>query len=177
MQARSVSLGAMFAWIPATFTWFGRQPATLLGASLILLLVFLAVFAPMYAVMFATMPTAMASPPVNPMAGQSTLFWVLYAASIVVSMVVFPPVVAGWFQLARDVDAGADVKSAQILRPYRDPVLWGRAIVFGLLAFLVYMAVGALFFAAFYQPLTAFMAQAAMQQAAVAAGQPSPAPD
>ncbi len=179
MQARSVSLGAMFAWIPATFTWFGRQPATLLGASGILLLVFIAVFAPMYAVMFASMPAAMAmgNPSVNPMAGQSTLFWVLYAASIVVSMIVLPPVVAGWFRLARDVDAGVDVSAKQVLKPYRDRALWGRSIAFGLLAMLIYLAVMALFFAALYQPLSGFMAQVALQQAAVAAGQPPPSPD
>jgi hypothetical protein len=178
MQARSVSLGAMFAWIPATFRWLGRRTATLMGASLILLLAVIVLFTPMYAVMFATMPMGAAGgPPINPMAGQSTLFWVLYAATIGVSMIVFPPMMAGWFRVARDVDAGVETSAAQILSPYRDPALWGRTVVFGLLAFALYMTLMAVFAGAFYQPVMRFMASVEMQQAALAAHQTPPPPD
>ena len=177
MQSRNVSLGEMFAWIPSTFRWFGRGTGTLLGASGIMLLAAIALFAPMYAVMFASMPMGGAGPAANPLAGQLTLFWVLYAGTVIASMLLFPPMMAGWFRLARDVDTGASVASTQILGPYRDPALWMRMVAYALLALLVYVIVGALFVAAFYRPVTAFMAQTQLQQAAIAAGQAPPAPD
>jgi hypothetical protein len=174
MQARNVSLGAMFAWIPATFRWFERGSVTLMGASAVMLVASLALSVPMYAVMFATTGWHPLSGTAQPLAGQPTLFWIVYGLSIVVSMLVYPPMVSGWFRLARDIDVGAPVAATQILQPYRDPVTWMRSLVFVGLAFLVFLLVFGVFAAAFYQPAIEFWAHAQAQQAAIAAGLPPP---
>lgn len=173
MQARSVSLGAMFAWIPATFAWFKHRFGTLMGASALTLLLGIALAAPMYAVMFASMPAmgrgVPGAAPVVP--AEMTMFWVAYAATMLVALLVFPPLMAGWFRLARDVDGGSAASATQILHPYRDGALWGRTLAFALLAFLVYLVVIGLFAAAFYGAIVEFIAQTQAQQAAIAAGQ------
>jgi hypothetical protein len=175
MQSRSVGLGAMFGWIPATFHWFERGGATLMGASLIMVLSFLVLSLPMYAVMFAG--GAFTGATASPLAGQSTLFWSLYAATILATLVLYPPMVVGWFRLARDVDTGANVAATQILHPYRDRALWGRSLAFALLVVLVYLVVIGLFAAAFYRPVADFIAHIQLQQAAMAAGRQPPPPD
>jgi hypothetical protein len=173
MQSRSVSLGEMFAWVPATFEWFSHGVGALVGASAILLLAGFAMSIPLYAMMFA----GMHAPAGSPFAAQSTLFWMVYAAGIVAKIILYPPLLAGWFRLARDVDTGVGVAAIGILLPYRDPALWWRTLAFVLLALLVALVVVALFGAAFYKPITAFMTQLELQQAASAAGQPPPPSD
>jgi hypothetical protein len=130
---------------------------------------------PLYAIMFAT--TGWHAPVGSPFAGQSTLFWVVYAADVVAKVVLYPPLLVGWFRLARDVDTGAGASATGILQPYRDPALWLRTLALALLALLVAMVVVALFVAAFYKPIIAFMTQLELQQAATAAGQSPPSSD
>jgi hypothetical protein len=175
MQSRSVSLGEMFAWVPATFDWFSHGVGALVGASAILLLAGFAMSIPLYAIMFAT--TGWHTPVGSPFAGQSTLFWVVYAADVGAKVVLYPPLLVGWFRLARDVDTGAGASATGILQPYRDPALWLRTLALALLALLVAMVVVALFVAAFYKPIIAFMTQLELQQAATAAGQSPPSSD
>jgi hypothetical protein len=175
MQSPSVCQGEMFAWVPSTVDSDSRGAGALVGASAILLLAGFAMSVPLYVVMFAT--KGLATPGTNPFAGQSTLFWVIYAADIVAKMILYPPLIAGWFRLARDVDSGAGATATAILQPYRDATLWLRMLALALLALLVALAVVALFGAAFYKPLAGFFGQMQAEQAAVAAGQPQPHPD
>jgi len=104
-----------------------------------------------------------------------TLFFSIYAATIVISMLLFPPLLIGWFKLCQNIDNAIAVSGFEILKPYRDIQLWLRGIRFALLGFLVYILILGLFALMFSGAISDFMHQIEAQQLAMMSGA-KPAP-
>lgn len=179
MSAQSVSIGSMFGWIVDAFKLLGRNFLSLMSASGVTLALVVLMFLPMWIFMFASMMQAMKGGGVPsgsmPMAGNIALFYSMYGISIILSLLLFPPMLVGWFRLFQDIDQGNAVRGLDILKPYKDKPVWFRSLRFALLAFLIYVAVFALFGLAFSGPISDFMQQVAAQHAATIAGA-TPAP-
>ena len=169
MSARSVGVGAMFGWIPATFRVVSRNFGAMALATTLTLLLGVLMALPMVLVMFNSMP-GLGSPGVPPPA-DLRMFWIAYALTIVVGMVLMPPVMAGWFRLCRAADHGARPSGLVVIEPYRDGATWGRLLVYALLAMLMYLLALALIFLAFRG---VFMEIMTMQAAQMAGGTPPP---
>ena len=179
MSVRSVPLSAMFGWVVDGFRMFGRSFSSQVGASALMLLLVVAMCLPMWVVMFMTMGNAVAGGmPVgqSPLVGHMGLFVGMYAVTLVLSIALFPPMVAGWFRMDRGIDRGDVVGATSILAPYRDSALWLRSIGFALLAFVIYLAIFGLLALAFYGSINEFMQLMQTQQAAALAGVPPPPP-
>ena len=174
MRARSVPMGSMFGWIPATFRLVAGNFGAMVVATILTLLAGLLLAAPFLFFMFQSMP-ALGSAGV-PQPQDMTGFWVAYGVLIVASLVVMPPLLAGWFRLCAAADRGEAISGTQVLGPYRDPGAWARLLVFVLLGTLAYVAVFALMFLMFRGAFTEIIAMNAAQQAALATGAEPPAP-
>lgn len=179
MSVQSVSIGSMFSWIVDSFKLLKRNFGTLMAASALTLGLGLLMSVPIMYFAFSNMQAMAAAGVVNgglPTGEVLTMFYVTYALTIVLSLVLFPPVLVGWFRLSRDVDQGRPVAATDILAPYRDSHAWLRSVVFALLAALLYLAVIGLFLAVFWGVIGEFMQQVAAQQAATLAGTTPPPP-
>jgi hypothetical protein len=174
MRARSIPLGAMFGWIPASFRLVRGHFGAWFVASLITLLAVILMMAPMMYVMFKSM-AGLGAPGV-PMPTDLTGFWISYALCIVVGMVLMPPLLAGWFRMCAEGDRGGTVSGLQVFEVYADRGAWLRLVVFALLAMLAYALVFGLLFLAFHGIFSDLMAMQAAQQAALATGSPPPPP-
>ena len=175
MRARNVPFGSMFGWIPATFRLVSGNFGAMAVATILTLLFGLLMAAPMFGWMIHSLK-GLGSPGV-PQPQEMTGFWITYAITIVVGIVLGPPLLAGWFRLCRDADRGAAVSGAQVLAPYTDAALWPRVLVFVLLGTLMYAAVFGLLFLVFGGAFTGLMAMQAANEAALRAGQSPPPPD
>lgn len=180
MSARSVGLGAMFGWIADSLRLFKANLRTMLAAGGLTLGMVLLMLLPLWGVMFWGMRQSMqqgAMPGAFPAAGDMTLFWVLYVAMMLLVVLIFPPLLVGWFRLCRDADHEASPAALDVLAPYRDGQLWLRSIRFALVALLTYLLVLAVFFLVFHGAISDFVQQAAARQAALLAGATPAAPD
>jgi hypothetical protein len=168
----------MFGWVGDTFRLFGRNAAPFLMASVVTLVLCVLMFAPMYAAMIPAMMRSAAAGTPGGMPTGGDLSWVLglYGATVLIALVVFPPILVGWFRLVQDMDHGRLVRGLDILKPYRDGATWIRSVLFGLLAMLLYFVVLGLVVFAFWGVISGFMEQVAAQQAAALAGVAAPAP-
>lgn len=172
MASRSVEFSDMFGWIGGTFKLIGRDVGAFMGASVTSLVAYILFFLPMmgYAAWQAmtTGGSALASA-ATPFAGGTT-FWILYALTILGSIVLLPPIMIGWFRLCRAVDSGQPARALDVLSPYRDPNAWGRALVTALLMLVLCLLVFAVLAAVFWSSFQEFLALVAAQQAATLAG-------
>ena len=175
MRARSVPLGTMFGWVPATFRLVTRHFGAWSLASVITLFVALLLALPMLVYLFMTMP-ALGSPGVPPPQDLTGL-WIAYAIFIVTAMVLMPPLLAGWFRLCAAADRGEAISGTSVLSAYGDRGVWLRMIVFALIGMLVYFAVIGLLALLFGDAFAGLMAMQAAQDAALATGSPPPPPD
>jgi hypothetical protein len=176
MSARSVGMASMFGWIQATFALVKRNFGAMSVASLLNLAVLVLMMAPMFFVMSKAMVAIAAGNPSDPFGGNTGLFLGLYALSMLIGLLLMPPLMGGWFQLCENADRGAVVGGTQVLRPYSDIPLWLRLVGFALLGSLLYIAVFCVFGFAFRGTLMSFVAMQAAQNAAVFSGQPAPPP-
>ena len=166
MSSRSVSLSAMFGWIPETFRLVGRGLPSFAGASALTIVLGFAMMIPVWLIMgvnpmdpassamIAAQPAAM----LGKMLGSYTLVLVLY-------LTLYPPIVLGWARLCRRVDEGAGASAFDIFSPYREGATWLRSIGLALAALLVFAVVLALFALAFWGTLMQFAQAVAAQQA------------
>ena len=180
MPVRSVGLGAMFGWIADSLGLFKANLRTMLSAGGLTLGMVLLMFLPLWGVMFWAMRQSVQHggvPGALPMGGDMTLFWVLYVVTMLIGLLLFPPLLVGWFRLCRAADQGATPAAMDLLKPYRDPQLWMRSIRFALLALLVYLVALALFYLVFHEAISAFVQQTAAREAALLAGAAPPAAD
>jgi len=178
MTVRSVPLSAMFGWVVDGFRMFGKSFFSQIGASALMLLLVVVMCLPMWGVMFMAMGKAVTggmAPGQSPFVGHMGLFVGMYAVTIVLSMALFPPMMAGWFRMDHGIDRGDAVGATSVLAPYRDSALWLRSIGFALLAFVIYAAIFGLLALTFYGSIMEFMQQMQAQQAAAVAGV-APAP-
>jgi hypothetical protein len=170
MIVRSVGLGPMFGWIPSTFRLVSRNFGAMAVATLITLLFAGLMVLPMMLAVFKSL-TGLGAPGVPVTPPDMTLFWVMYGVTILVGIVVGPPLLAGWFRLCDAADRGVAPSGTTILSPYRDGGTWLRLIVVVLLAALLYLVLFGLAFLVFRG---AFTEIAAMQAAQLAGRQPPP---
>lgn len=180
MSARSIGLGAMFGWIADSLGLFKANLRAMLAAGGITLGVVVLMFLPLWGVMFWGMRQSMqhgAVPGAFPAGGDMALFWVLYAAMMLFGLLLFPPLLVGWFRLCRAADKGARPAALNVLAPYRDGQLWLRSIRFALAAMLTYLAALAVFYLVFHGAINDFVQQTAARQAALLAGATPAVPD
>lgn len=177
MSARSVGIGAMFGWVGETFGLVKRNYGALSAASLLTICASLLFAAPMFYLMFKSIASGLAPTPDNPLGMDMKLFFTLYAAMIVAGLLLFPPLMGGWFRLCENADRGASARGTDIFGPYRELPTWMRLVGFALLAMLMYLVVMALVGLAFGGIIGKLMAMQAAQNAAMFSGQPPPPPD
>ena len=116
MRARSVPMGSMFGWIPATFRMvFGHFGAMALAA-LMTLLVAMVCTAPIIYFDIRQMMPMLGSPGVAQMELTST-FWMIYIACVLLATVVMTPMMAGWMHMCHSADRGQVVSPMQIFSP------------------------------------------------------------
>ncbi|MEO8000976.1 MAG: hypothetical protein ABI644_03800 [Arenimonas sp.] len=179
MSAQSVKIESMFGWVIESLKLVKKNFRGFMSACIITIVLALLLCAPMSFVMMSTMGDMHAGgtmhAPGMPFAGDMTMFFIVYAITIVISMLMFPPILIGWFKLCQNIDNGAAVSGFEILKPYRDMQLWLRGIGFALLSFLIYIAILGLFALAFSGAISDFMHQIEAQQIAILSGtQPAP---
>ena len=170
MSASSVGVGAMFAWIPATFRMVSRHFGAMALATTLTFLLGILMALPLLLVMFNSL-SGLGSPGVPVAPADLRMFWIAYALTIVVGMVLMPPMLAGWFRLCRAADQGALPSGLVVLEPYRDGATWARLLLYSLLGMLMYLLAFGLIFLAFRG---VFMEIATMQAAQLAGGTPPP---
>jgi len=178
MSAQSVSIAAMFGWVVDSFKLFGKNFRGLMSASFLTLVLAILMIVPMWIVMalsMASMQSGGMPASAMPMAGNMALFYAVYAVTVVISLLLFPPIFVGWFRLCQNIDQNNAVSGFDILKPYKEKQVWLRSIGFALLAMVIYAAVFGLFALAFSGVIADFMTLAATQQAAAMAGA-APAP-
>ncbi|MGH8049347.1 MAG: hypothetical protein ACREPB_01655, partial [Arenimonas sp.] len=177
MSAQNVSLSAMFGWVTDSFKLFKKNYRALMSASLVTLVLVVLMCLPMWLVMMSSMSDMMKNSvngamPANamPFAGDMTTFYTMYAITIAVSLVAFPPILIGWFKLCQNIDQNKAASGFDILKPFANTQLWLRGIGFALLGLVVYAAVLGLFVLAFWGAISDLMQQVNAQQAAMLAG-------
>lgn len=139
MEIRRIGLSGMFGALVGACRLIGRYPGRFMLASL---LGMLAVFA--IAILFSIVAVWAFGPEV---AGDSSLTTVaiLYAAILLVFVIVLPPMVAGWFQLCRALSDGRSVSVFTLFAPYRRAGEWKKSVVYSLLGIALYFLVHALY--------------------------------
>lgn len=178
MSAQSVSIAAMFSWVVDSFKLFGKNFRILMSASFLTLMLAILMMVPMGIVMAISMASIQSGGvPVGavPMAGNTTLFITVYAITVTMSLLLFPPIFVGWLRLCQNLDHKNAASGFDILKPYKDKQLWLRSIGFALLAMAIYLAVLGLFALAFSGVISEFMQQVQAQQLAALSGA-APAP-
>ena len=172
MSAKSVSLSSMFGWVTDSFALFKKAPATMLGASALMLVLAIAMALPLLGYMFTNMAHGMANgmAGANPYGANTTLFFGFYGLTILLNLAFGPPLVVGWYRLCRALDQGQAVGASEVLKPFQDPELWFRSLRTALLAIALYVLVAGLFAAAFWSTFVDFTQRIAEQQAAAMAG-------
>jgi hypothetical protein len=144
MVARGVSLGAMFGWVMDSFRFITRRPGTTFGAAGLTILFGLLVASPVYVSMFlmvrdggslGTLATGAAG-----MGEIMAKMGVAYLLTLLLALVLHPPVTAGWLRLVRAIDAGQPASAFDIFQPFREPGTWLRTVLYALLCFVVVVA-------------------------------------
>jgi hypothetical protein len=179
MSAQSVSIAAMFGWVVDSFKLVGKNFRGLMSAGFITFVLSILMCIPMWSVMAFNMMGAMKNGGMTntgvPMAGDMTMFYAVYAITVVISLCLFPPILVGWSRLCQNIDQNNAASGFDILKPYKDKKVWLRSIGFALLALLIYAAVFGVFALAFGGVISDFMQQMQAQQLAAMTGA-APAP-
>lgn len=172
MSANSVSVGSMFGWVSGAVGLLRRNFGSLLGASAVTLAGVVALAAPMWLVMFSRMPMLLSgAPPAHePFAGWTPGIMLGYGLTVLLGVLLMPPLRVGWFRLCRDIDNGRAVRALDILKPFSDRQLWFRSLRFALCAIAAFAVVFAVFVLVFRSAFVDFMGQAAAMNAAKLAG-------
>ena len=176
MSAQSVSLAAMFSWVNDSLKLFKKNFSSLLTASFITLLLAVLMMVPLFVFMFSTMMKGNPNGAM-PMNADMTPFFIVYAVTIAISALLFPPILVGWFRMCQNMDRNIAVCGLDILKPYKDTRVWLRSMVYALLALMIYLAIIGLFVLAFSGVIGDIIQLSQAQQAAIAAGTQPPTPN
>jgi hypothetical protein len=163
MQVNNVSLGAMFGWVLDSFKLLFKSPFAMIVSSIVSLVVLFLIFLPLVAASIIA-PDNM------------KLFIGAYALNVFIGLILFPPLISGWFRFCRTVDNGGRANGFFVLNAYRDFSVWGRGLGFSLIGFFVYFGVMALFLWVYFDPLVQLMQYSAAQEKASVIGQLAPFP-
>lgn len=165
MSPRSISLSAMFGWIPDSFRLVGRALPSFAGASALTILAGFAMMLPMWAFMGINLMDPSGGGLAAMQAGGGIgRFLAAYAVMIVLYLTLFPPIVLGWARLCRSADAGGPVSAFEIFSAYRDGASWLRAIGLTFAFLLGFALLVALFAAAFWSTVMQFAQVMAAQK-------------
>jgi hypothetical protein len=171
MSARNVSFATLFSWIPDSFRLVGRGPGTLAASAALMFVGFVLISIPMWLGMGSAMRAAAAGtevPGVNPLAGNMTTFLVSYAITLLLSLLVFPPVSVGWFRIMRALDARQPTRATMLFDGFRDA--WVRSVLLSLLGLAGLLVVAIALGLALAGPLSTYIQQTTAAQAAILAG-------
>jgi hypothetical protein len=152
MVSRSVGLGAMFGWVLDALRFLGKRPGTAIGAAAISIVFGFLIAVPVYVAMYlamrghagglagmATGAGALAMP------GLLAQMGVGYALTLLLALVLHPPLTAGWIRLCAAIDAGRPASAFDLFAPFREPGTWLRTVLYALLAAVAFVvAVGLL---------------------------------
>jgi hypothetical protein len=180
MSVQSVEMTAMFGWVMDSFRLLRKKPAALMSASVVTLIFGIALCIPMWTVMMGGMMESMKTGNM-PMGGMgmgmgtnTTLFYGVYAITVILGLLLMPPLVAGWIRLCRNIDHNQTASAFDIFQPYKNGALWFRGIAFAFLGFLIYAAIFGLLALIFGDAITEYMQQMQQQQLAALSGAPPP---
>ncbi len=171
MSARNVSFSAMFSWIPDSFRLVGRGPGTLAASAALMIVGLVAISLPTWISMGSAMRAAAAGgavPGANPLAENMTAFLVSYAITLLLSLLVFPPLSVGWFRILRSLDAGQPARATMLFDGFRDA--WLRSVLLSLLGLAGLFAVAIALGLALAGPLSDYIQAFTAAQAAILAG-------
>ncbi|MGH8106130.1 MAG: hypothetical protein ACREO1_14880 [Arenimonas sp.] len=179
MTVQSVSIASMFGWVVDSFKLINKNSKSLIAASGLTMLCGFLICIPMWLAMAAGV-MAQAKNGMVPAAGMPmadmTMFYIVYAVTIIISLFLFPPILIGWFKLCQNIDQNNSVSGFDIFKPYKDKQLWLRGISFALIALVIYAAFMGLFVLAFSGAIQEVMQQVQAQQLAVLSGATPPPP-
>lgn len=176
MSVQNVGIASMFGWVANSFSLFRKNAGSLMSASAITLVLGILICIPMWLVMMGSMKNAGMAANGMPMPPDMSLFYVVYSITMLVGLLLFPPLLIGWFRLCQSMDQGNSAGALEVLAPYRDIPLWLRSIRFALLALLIYVAIFGLFALAFSGSINEMMQQSQAQQLAMMSGTTPPPP-
>jgi hypothetical protein len=156
MMARSVGLGAMFGWVLDALRFIGKRPGTALGAAALSILWGFVIALPIYALMFfamrghdgglAGMSAGAGALAVPGMLGKMAA---AYGLTLLLALVLHPPVTAGWIRLCAAIDQGRPASALDIFAPFREPATWLRTVLYAILGGVLFVVVLALLVLAF----------------------------
>ena len=138
MEIRKASVSDMFGWLIGSFKLVGKHWGTFLLASVVsLAAIFLLAFA---AGLVIGLSAAGAS-----MGDVESIDWqkiaLLYAAIMLVALILVPPFIAGWFVLTGKLADGQSASVSDLFAGYSDGARWKKLIAFGLIGAVLNIAV------------------------------------
>lgn len=155
MTARSVSMGAPFRWLMKALDVGRRQPGALFGGFALLLLV-------------ALVPSVLQLAGQRLFAAAPAALLTVYAVSVVLSLVLVPPLLGSAFRLLHACESGQPASATDIFHGYRDLGFGLRMLLTMLLAAAVYVLLFGLLFVAL--PGKEFFAELIVRAAATPPG-------
>jgi hypothetical protein len=128
MTARTIGLGAPYRWLSAAFTICRAHPRALLSAALVLTLV-------------ALVPTLLQLLIETALRPSDTVRTIIQIFFMVVPLVIFPPLVGGFYRLVHALHSGRPAEPLDILAVYQEPLAARRLIVTNLIFTLISIGV------------------------------------
>lgn len=129
MIVKSISFRAPFTWIDASVAAIRRDPRTILGAAAMVLLVILVPAVLQQVVLTVVQPAA-----------PNTVLAIM-AFFMLVNIVLFPPIIGGFFRLLHAREQGQAARVTDIFALFREPDAARRMIATALIFMVVYAAV------------------------------------
>jgi len=138
MEIRKASVSDMFGWLIGSFKLVGKHWGTILLAALVsLAAIFLLAFAAGLVIGLSAAGAAMGD--------IESIDWrkiaLLYAAILLVALILVPPFIAGWFVLTRKLAEGESASVSDLFAGYGDGALWKKLIAFGFIGAVLNIAV------------------------------------
>jgi len=175
MRARSIPFGSMFAWIPSTFRLVMNHIGAMVIATLLTLLTTIACYLPLLGWMFkSVMADGM---PGLITAQQGTTYWVMYGISMLLSVVVMGPVMAGWMRMSAAADRGEAITGTQVFALFADSERWIQLLILAVLVIAVGLAFAGVLYLLFGDAFRAIIAMQEAQNAALLGGGKPPPPN
>ena len=138
MEIRKASVSDMFGWLIGSFKLVGKHWGTFLLASLVsLAAIFLLAFVAGLVIGLSAAGAAMGD--------IESIDWqkiaMLYAAILLVALILVPPFIAGWFVLTGKLADGHSASVGDLFAGYGDGALWKKLIAFGFIGAVLNIAV------------------------------------
>lgn len=134
MTARTVSIGAPFAWLMKAIDVGRRNPRALFGGFAIVMLVSL-------------VPTVVQMVLQALLADSPALMWSLYGLVMLASVLAMPPLTGAAIRLLHDCETGQPAAATDVFNGYRDSAFALRMVLTSLLLFAFYLVLMGLLFA------------------------------